>query len=134
MPRGFHARRNQSPSEIPMELISLGFTALYFRGGRALFTTRPSRCINHKSISQNRSFRFVSPFPNCLSLSLRPPTLSVASLSQHVTREMPNARNVRRENAAEVNGKARIRSFINRSFRGLSFLFLSPLARYKCIH
>lgn len=78
-------RRKQSPSEIPMELISLGFMALYFRGGRTLFTTRLSSGINHKSTSWDSSPHFV-PFrfvvsSTCLSRSSLP---SVFVPSRHI--------------------------------------------------
>lgn len=66
-------RRDQSPSEIPMKLISLDFTALYFRGSQEFFffffITQPSRGINHKFISREPFFRFAI-FSSCIFLLL----------------------------------------------------------------
>lgn len=84
--------RKQFPLEIPMELISLSFTALYFRGGRTLFTTRLSSSINHKSISQNSLSRFISSSSSCLPfsfwLSFSSVTfLSISSFTEYKTYE-----------------------------------------------
>lgn len=113
-----------------MELISLGFTALYFRCGRTLFTTRPSRGINHKSISRDPSFRFADSYLSlalslCLSLARARTSSSShpavgASFAKCKSHEMRAVKTQKR--TTDTNRVNRERSYFGLSIPALSAL------------